>query len=393
MKITSVDLLRVKAGWRPWTFIKIGTDAGITGWADCTEAHGAQEGVAATIRELGKALIGRDPMPWELLFEDMYRITRQSVGGVVQKAIAAFENALLDIRGKALGVPVSTLLGGPVRNRIRLYWSHCGTTRVRHLSYLPSGTRPVRSLADIAELAAEAKERGFSGIKTNLIRFADGCEPDVLSQGFQGGEGSYDRNLTGETLVGTRRLMETFRKSLGPESDLLLDVNMHFRADGVVRLAKALSDLDLTWLEVDFDDPDQLRAIRDKAPMPIGSCEKRQLVTGYKPFLDARAMDVAIIDVRWTGVWQAKKIADLAQACEVNVAPHNHGSPLATLMAAHFCAGTPNVRIMEYDVDDVPWRDSILTAPLHIEAGHLTVPSAPGWGADIDEKALADKLA
>ncbi|MEX0803114.1 MAG: mandelate racemase/muconate lactonizing enzyme family protein [Candidatus Binatia bacterium] len=393
MKITSFELFEVKAGWRPWFFLKVVTDEGIVGWSDCTDAHGSNAGVAASIRELGESLIGRDPMPLELVFQDLYRITRQSSGGVVQKAIAAIENALLDIKAKALGVPVCVLLGGPVRERVRLYWSHCGSTRIRHHSLLGAGARPVRSLADIEILAHEVRERGFSGAKTNLILFPEGRDPLIIGQGFGGGEGSYDRNLSGETLTGIRRLMEIFRKGLGPDADLILDANMHFRADGMVRMARALSEYGLAWLEVDMDDPAQLRALRGRAPMPIGSCEKRQLMSGYKPFLDAGAMDVAIIDVRWTGVWQAKKIADLAACYDVNIAPHNHGSPLATLMAAHFCAAATNLRIMEYDVDDVPWRDSLLTEPMRIEQGHLLMPDAPGWGADVDESALRARTA
>jgi L-alanine-DL-glutamate epimerase-like enolase superfamily enzyme len=156
----------------------------------------------------------------------------------------------------------------------------------------------------------------------------------------------------------------------------------------MIRLAQALKDFDLTWLEADLDDPLQLRILRDRAPMPIGSCEKRQLLGGYMPFFEARAMDVAIMDVRWTGVWQAKKVADLASHYEMNVAPHNHGSPLATLMAAHFCAAATNLRIMEYDVDDVAWRDELITAPLRIADGRLSLPEGPGWGADIDETVM-----
>jgi galactonate dehydratase len=393
MKIKSVETHQVMAGWRPWMFLKITTDSGITGWSDCTDANGSNPALLAALRELGQTLIGRDPRPIELIFQDLYRSTRQSAGGTVQKAIAAIENALLDIKARSLDIPVYALLGGPVRKRIRLYWSHCGSTRVRHGSYLAGKPAPIRSLDGIAALAAEVKARGFTGAKTNLILFHKGAEPVVMSHGFRGGEGSSDRNLSGEALNGIRVLMKTFRAELGPDADLILDANMHFRIDGMVRLAHALAECDLAWLEVDLDDPAQLRDLRDKAPMPIGSCEKRQLMSGYKPFLDAGAMDVAIIDVRWTGVWQAKKIADLAACYEINVAPHNHGSPLATLMAAHFCAATTNLRTMEYDVDDVDWRDALVDPALRIEKGHLVIPEGPGWGAEVNEAILRRRAA
>jgi L-alanine-DL-glutamate epimerase-like enolase superfamily enzyme len=389
MKITSVELFKLNAGWRPWLLLKLSTDESVVGWSDCTDANGSVDGVSATIRGIGATLIGRDPMPLELIYQDLYRGTRQSAGGVVQKAIAAIENALLDIKAKALGIPVCSLLGGPVRDKVRLYWSHCGTTRIRHHELLGNGVRPVRSIADIEALTEEVRERGFSGAKTNLILFSGSRGPRIVSQGFRGGEGSYDRNLSGEELDGVRRTVHVFRSGLGPDSDLILDANMHFRADGMNRLARALADYNLAWLEVDLDDPGQMRALRDKAPMPIASCEKRQLMSGYKPFLDLRAVDVAIIDVRWTGVWQAKKIADLAECYDVNVAPHNHGSPLATLMAAHLCAAATNVRIMEYDVDDVSWRDKLVDQPPQIEDGFLRIPTRPGWGVEMDESVIA----
>jgi len=283
------------------------------------------------------------------------------------------------------------LLGGPVRQRVRLYWSHCGSTRIRHRLHLGADVCALCHLGDISGLAQEVKESGFSGIKTNIILFPPGQDPRVVSQGFRGGEGSFDLNIDYEILTGACRLMEAFRNALGEETDLILDANMHFRADGVLRLARELGCFDLAWLEIDLDDPAQLRAVREKATMPIGSCEKRQLMSGYKPFFDARAIDIAIIDVRWTGVAQAKKIADLASCYDVNVAPHNHGSPLATLMAAHFCAAVTNLRSMEYDVDDVPWRDALVTVPPSIERGHLLVPKGPGWGAELDQSML-DKL-
>jgi L-alanine-DL-glutamate epimerase-like enolase superfamily enzyme len=388
MKIHSLEVLPIKAGWRPWLFLKLVTDSGVVGWADCTEANGSVAGVKAAIEELGGQVSGRDCGPIELIVEDLYRGTRQSAGGVMQKAIAAIENALLDAKARSLGISVASLLGGPVRSRIKVYWSHCASTRVRHLDLLPKGTPAVRSLGDIAAIAAEVGARGFSGAKTNMILFRDGGTPQVVGQGFRGGEGSYDRNIDNATVEAVVKLMEEFRSGLGPHADLILDINMHLRADGIKRLGHALSHLGLSWLEVDLDDPLELRAVRDTLPMPIGSCEKRQLLTGYKPFLDARAMDVAIIDVRWTGVLQAKKIADLAKCYEINVAPHNHGSPLATLMAAHFCAAATNVRVMEYDVDDVPWRDVLMTSPLTIKAGHLEIPDGPGWGLEVDEARL-----
>ena len=389
MIIQTVDTFRVTAGWRDWLLLRVRAKDGGEGWADCTDANGSLAGLRATIHDLSERIIGRDAGPIELIVDDLYRGTRQSAGGLVQKAIAAYENAFLDLKARWLGISVAALLGGPTRTRIPLYWSHCATTRLRHANLL-GGARPVQSLADAGAVAAEARAQGYVGIKTNLLMFPASGRPYVVGNGFQGGEGSGDRNVTPEMVRGTVALMEAMRKGLGPDRELILDINMHLRADGAARIASALAPFDIAWLEVDIDDPVELAHLRARAPMPIGSCEKRQLMEGYRPFLEAHALDVVIADPRWTGVLQSKKIADLAKAHDLNLAPHNHGSPLATLMAAHLCSAITNLRLLEFDADDVPWRDSLLSQPLTISGGHIVLPDGPGWGAQINETVLRE---
>ena len=386
MKVVDLKVIAVPAGWRTWQFLRIETSEGIVGWSDCTDAHGSQAGLEATIGELSDHLVGRDPLPIDLIFEDLYRITRQSCGGIIQKAIAAIENALLDIKAKFLGISVASLLGGPVRSKIPLYWSHCGSTRVRHPDLCD--VAPLRSLHDVPIFCQEVLERGYRAIKTNMLLLSD--QPCVISQGFKGAEGSYDRNIDIKTIKQVAELIGAFRNGLGSDCEIILDINMHLRADGVLRLAEALGPYDLAWLEVDLDDPVQLQHVRQKVSMPVGSCEKRQLMSGYLPFLEKHALDIAIADVRWTGVLQAKRIADLAKVYDINVAPHNHGSPLASLMAAQFCASVTNLRLMEYDVDDVPWRDGLLAQSPEIVDGYLHLPEGPGWGIEIDETRLME---
>jgi L-alanine-DL-glutamate epimerase-like enolase superfamily enzyme len=99
-------------------------------------------------------------------------------------------------------------------------------------------------------------------------------------------------------------------------------------------------------------------------------------------------MDVAIIDGPWNGIWQSLKIAALAEAYEINVAPHNFYGHLSTLMSAHLCAAIPNFRIMEIDIDDVPWKDDLVTSVPEMKDGHLLLPSGPGWGTELNEEAI-----
>src|SRR6266851_3790845 len=131
MKIVKIEDLHCDAGWRVNSFLKVTTDEGIVGWSEYMEGYGAP-GLTCVIQKIGQRLIGQDPRPVERISALLYAATRQAAGGINQMAIAAIENALVDIKAKALDVPVYEMLGGPVRDRLSLYWSHCGTYRARH---------------------------------------------------------------------------------------------------------------------------------------------------------------------------------------------------------------------------------------------------------------------
>jgi galactonate dehydratase len=137
------------------------------------------------------------------------------------------------------------------------------------------------------------------------------------------------------------------------------------------------------WVEIDSFDPRALALIRRS--IGPASCESLFGRRQFKDFFGNYAMDVGIIDLPWNGILESMKIAAMAEAYEVNCAPHNFYGHLSTLMGAHFCAGIPNFRIMEIDIDDVPWKDDLVTEPPRIENGHLIMPTKPGWGADINE--------
>src|ERR1700726_3871516 len=131
MKITKLETLHCDAGWRVNSFLKVSTDEGITGWSEFMEGYGGQ-GLASVIENLGARLVGQDPRPVERHSTYLYAATRQAPGGLNAQAIGAIENALVDIKAKALGVPVYEMLGGPIRDRLQVYWAHCGSYRARH---------------------------------------------------------------------------------------------------------------------------------------------------------------------------------------------------------------------------------------------------------------------
>jgi L-alanine-DL-glutamate epimerase-like enolase superfamily enzyme len=383
MKVTGLETLFCDAGWRPWIFVKATTDDGLVGWAEITDSHGSPRGLAGIVEDLAPLVVGRDPRPVERTYWELYRSTRQSPGSVIAKAIAGIENALLDLKAKALGVPVYELFGGPTRDTLPLYWSHCGTTRAR--AWEVTETPKLASYEDVEALGREVVELGYGAFKTNVV--VPGEEPQVLMPGFGDGGGTLRAAEIAEALV---RLLEAFARGTGGRARPIVDLNFNLEPEGCLHVAKALRDFDLLWLEVDLFDPGALALVRRRAPMPICSGENLYGSRGFRPFLEAAGMDLASVDVIWNGFHQAKKIADLAETFEVNCAPHNYYSHLATFIAAQWCATIPNARILEIDVDDVPWRDGLATALPAIEGGELRVPGGPGWGVDVVEEVLRE---
>jgi galactonate dehydratase len=382
MKVAKLETLYCDAGWRPWIFLKATTDDGAVGWAEITDSHGSPRGLAGIVEDLAPLVVGREPRMVERIVWDLLRATRQSPGSVIQKAIGGIENALLDLKGKALGVPVYELFGGPTREEVDVYWSHCGTTRAR--AWQVTGTKKLASYDDVTALGREVIGRGFGAFKTNIV--VPGDEPQVVMPGFQGD--GLDRNPSPELEEALVRLLEAFREGTQGKAEPIVDLNFNLTTEGVLRIARTLAEHRLAWLEVDAFDPVSLAAVRSAATMPICSGENLYTNRGFRPFLEAGAMDVASVDVVWNGFHQAKKIADLAETFEVNCAPHNYYSHLATFISAQWCAAVPNVRMLEVDVDDVPWREELTTAVPEIADGELTIPSGPGWGADVDEDVL-----
>jgi L-alanine-DL-glutamate epimerase-like enolase superfamily enzyme len=387
MRIAKIEDLHCNAGWRDCSFLKITTDDGLVGWSEFMENFGA-EGLSTVIQRLGERLIGMDPRPVERITAFLHGLTRQTPYGINQQAIAAIENALVDIKAKALNIPVYELLGGPIRDRLRLYWSHCGTWRVSFADRIKewTGYEPIRSLADVERAGAEVAERGFKGLKTNIMRF-DVDPPVIHMPGFNG-PGWPECNIDKPLIDALRAELSAFRRGCGPGVGLHLDLNFNFRTEGYIRLAQSLEEFDLVWLEVDSYDPAALATIRRSSRTPIASLESLYGRRQFRPFLEQQAVDVAIIDVAWNGILESCKIAALADAYEVNVAPHNFNGHIGSLMSAHLCAAIPNFRVMEIDIEDVPWKDDLVTVVPTIEDGHLLLPTGIGWGADVNEDVI-----
>ena len=388
MRITSLMTFRADGLWRPFSFLRIDTDAGITGWSEFVEAPWAPA-LAEVILSIGAQAVGRDPRAWAQLTAELRAATLFSAGGLSHQAVAAIQNACLDITGKHHGVPVHALFGGARRDSVALYWSHCGSFRARDPALFEAVLKrpPLRQSQDLVALGKEAIDRGFRTVKTNPMVFgAQG--PTLLNPGFAPQGLAQERTLDEATLEAIAMQCARLGEGLGEGRDLMLDVNFSLTPAALRRLAQRLPRKGIRWLEADVHSAAELAAVRASSPVPIASLESLHGRRAYLPWLEARAVDVAIVDVPWNGLGEAVGIAALAESFDVNVAPHNFYGPLADLMSAHFCAAVPNLEIMEIEADDVPWKQSLLTRAPRIEAGRMVIPDGPGWGADVDEAAL-----
>ena len=195
-------------------------------------------------------------------------------------------------------------------------------------------------------------------------------------------------NVDKTVLRNLRAHLEAIRDGAGADMDLLLDLNFNAKTEGYVKILKAIADFDMFWVEIDSYSAAALAHIRRNSPHPISSCETLLGLREFLPYFREQSMDVAIIDAVWNGVWQSMKIAAAADAFEVNIAPHNFYGHLATMMNVHFAAATPNLRIMEVDIDRLPWDRELFTQAPQFEGGHIAVPDTPGWGTEPNEDAI-----
>jgi galactonate dehydratase len=389
MRIAKIEDLHADGGWRVFNFLKVTTDDGLVGWAEYAEGFGVG-GVTELIHRMAPVVTGMDPRAVGRISASLRSLTRLAAGGLNHQAIAAIENACLDIKAKALGVPVHALFGGPYRERLPLYWSHCGSFRVRFADQFETWGFPRLSTAgDLTQLAREAAARGFRAVKTNPMYF-DGPNGAgrMFDSGFRMSPRMLERTIDNAYLGAVEETLAAFREGLGPRVGLMLDLNFSQRTEGFLRVARLAEPYRLEWLEIDTHDAVALGTVRRGTATPIASLEAIHGLGAYRPFLEQQAVDVAVVDVPWNGLLESVRIATLAEAFEVNVAPHNFYSHLATLMSAQFCAAVPNFRIMEIEVDDVPWKDDFVTRAPVIEAGDLLLPDGPGWGAEINEEAV-----
>lgn len=377
MKITALESIHVDGGWTVMSYLKVTTDSGLVGWSE----YSGHQAIPGVIAAMAPRVVGQDPRRINAIEASLHMLQRPAPGSLFQRGSGAILNACLDIKAKALGIPVYDLLGGKVRDSTELYWSHCGLFRAGFPTLFETviGTPGVRTLDDLRRAGEEVAAAGYRTLKTNLIRFD--ADPTVSSMM----RGQPEMNIDNGIVDAMVAQLSALRDGAGPGVRLMLDVNFNYKVEGFRRLARAIEPFDPLWIEMDMPDPGSLKVVRDSTTAPIASLEMQLGRRAIRPFLEAYAVDVAIIDPQWNGLHETMKMAHMADSFDVNVAAHCSAGPLGALMSAHFCAAVPNFRIQEHEVDTMPWHDSLLTVPNHVEHGRFVLSDRPGWGADIDE--------
>lgn len=379
MKITNIETFLVDAGWRAWGIVRVETDAGIVGYGECTCLY-TQYAVLGAIEDMKPILLGTDPRAYEMRFWDMFRRLRLgSIGGTASKAVGALECAMIDIKAKALGISVAELFGGPTRTTVPVYFSHFLAYRASASEFIGKG--PLRSIDDVEQAAHDAKAAGFKALKTNLPKI--GFPMTMDATGFGGEMGTTDQYVTNEQLDFLEQVIRAIRGVVGDSFGIILDINHDCKPEGAVRVAERLRPYGLMWLELDLDDPKALLQVKQRSPLPICSGETLFYPEGYLPYFQDRAMDVVMIDTIWNGFSQSHLIGQLAQTFRINTCVHNYYSHLSTFISASLCGILPNVRVLEIDGEDVPWKDELFTHAPELVNGELKIPlDRPGWGTE-----------
>ena len=321
---------------RNWVFCRVRTDQGIHGVG---EGGGWPEVVYHGIREVAPLLVGEDPFDIERLWLKVYDVLHgHGLSGAVRGGvISAIDMALWDIKGKALGVPVYELLGGKVRDRIRIY---------AHANSVEAG----RALLD----------RGYSAFK---------CGPSP------------------QTLI-------SLRQALGYEVEIGVHCHGQFSPGGALQLAKGIEPYQPAFLE-EPTHPDDLGALEwlgAKTDVPLAAGERLFSKWAFRDLLQRRVIEIAQPEItRIGGITEAKKIGILAETFLVKIAPHDGSAgPVAEMANIQVLASLPNCIYLEHRADDVPWRTEVAVGVIPEAEGYIPVPNRPGLGIDLDEDAMAE---
>lgn len=374
MKVREVRVYVINTARLHPVIVEVETDEGIIGLGEAGIGYGlGQTAVAAMIKEIAeRMLLGRDPFRIEAIWSEMYDHTFWAKGGggpIVFGAMSAIETALWDIKGKALNVPVYEMLGGKVRDDVRLYCNGWG--------------QPHESVKAFADAAEQAVKEGYDALKCYPFAYRD---PDVRATSRHPSMRSLDKSILNHALEKLRAA----RKAVGPDVDIMLDLSGGLSCDETIRFCRKVEELDIFFIEEPCDpfDVGALKKISDHVRIPVAAGERAYTRYGFRSMLEAHAVDIIQPDIALTGgIMEAKKIAAMAEAYDVRVQPHVCGSPLSTAMALHLDACITNFAIQEiypYWQTMPGYIEIVDDAPeARVQQGRLTISDRPGWGVEL----------
>jgi len=365
MIITAIEPLVVHVNHRgDWVFVQVHTDAGLTGLGEASHS-GNDALLLATLQHFAERLRGQDPRQINAIWQGLRRLDG---GRIAHTALSGVEQALWDILGRSLGVPVSALFGGALRDALRLY-----ANINRHVTD--------RSPAGFARAAAEAVAQGFTAVK--LAPFDELRAPDHVRTGPHAA-----------WLPGVERV-RAVRAAIGEGVELLVDCHGRMEASEALLVGRALADCRLYWYEEPVPDHavDDLARLGPALSVPTASGESLFAIEEFAPFLERRVVDLLMPDVKHDGgLAETRCIAEAARLSGLLIAPHNPAGPLATAATAQVASALSNFAILEYAWGEVPWRAELLDPPERIVDGYLRLPTGPGLGHRLNMDVVREHL-
>ena len=366
MKITQIEALVCHARMRNWIFVKVVTDQpGLYGWGEATlEWH--TRAVVGAIEDLAELLIGQDPRRIEYLWQMMFRQHFWHGNGIVRStAISGIDIALWDIAGKIAGIPCSQLWGGPVRDTIRTY-CHLGGGRME--DFYGTSIEDARRFGDLARAAVES---GFTAKKSMGV-------PHTMP------------NDTMRQIRIAEAAVAAMRDAVGDDIDLMVDCHARPSPAMGLKFGKALDPYGLYF----FEEPcwpesiDGLAMINAALTTPVATGERITSLADFRDLFARRGCEVCQLDITHCGgLTAARRIAALADAHQIALAPHNPQGPVSTAASLEFGFSQPGYIICETVHADVPWRDDVVREGFVVEPkGRIVRPNTlPGLGIEIDE--------
>ena len=347
IRITGMETLLVKPRW---LFLKIRTNAGITGLGEPI-TEGRARTCAEAVKEIEPYLIGKDPRAVTHHWQAIYRHAFYRGGPVLTSALSGVEQALWDLKGKALGVPVYELLGGPTRDKIRVY-AHAGT---------PAQMKERRAQGFTAFKTGPAKKRPARIVETKA--FVD--------------------NVVREFAL--------LREAGGPEVDIAIDFHGAIPPQTSKILIKALEPYQPMFIEepVNCQNVDAMVEIARGTVLPIATGERIFTKWGFREILEKGAASILQPDLSHAGgIMEVRLIAGMAEAYYAAIAPHNPLGPISLAAGIQIAASIPNFLCQE----QVSLGEGYIKTPFKVENGYIPLPTAPGLGIELDEDALAGKI-